>query len=205
MHLNYNLMSNNDVRKGYNKVAEKYFEARDLFESNKYLDKLINILPKGSTILDIGCGAGVPIDSYLTSKGYKVTGIDISEKQIELARKNVPQAEFELKDMSLLKDQEYSIDAVVSFYAIFHTPREKHLDLLKKFYSFLKKDGLLLVTMGSSDWVGAEKDFFGGEMSWSHFDADTNKKLIQQAGFAIIFDEIDTSGSERHLIVLAKK
>ena len=69
----------------------------------------------------------------------------------------------------------------------------------------MKDDGLLLVTMGSSDWVGTEKDFFGGEMSWSHYDANSNKELIKKAGFKIIFEEIDTSGNEKHLVVLAKK
>jgi len=33
--------------------------------------------------------------------------------------------------MSELKKDEYKVDAVVSFYAIFHTPRDKHLELFK--------------------------------------------------------------------------
>lgn len=198
-------MLNDKVRKGYNKIADQYLQYRDQFKNNKHLDKLIELLPKGKTVLDIGCGAGVPIDSYLIDKGYCVVGIDISEKQIELAQKNVPQGKYERKDMSLLKDKEYNVDAVVSFYAIFHTSRENHLELLKKMYSFLNEGGFLLVTMGASDWVGTENDFCGEEMSWSHYDAETNKKLIIQAGFTIVFDEIDTSGNEKHLVVLAKK
>lgn len=198
-------MLNDEVRKGYNKVADQYLKYRDQFKNNKHLDRLVNLLPIKSTVLDIGCGAGIPIDSYLIQKGYYVKGIDISEKQIKLAKKNVPQGEYILGDMSQFTEGEYSVDAVVSFYAIFHTPRERHFDLLKKIYSFLKKDGLLLVTMGVSDWVGTENDFCGGVMSWSHYDAETNRKLITQAGFKIVFDEIDTSGNEKHLIVLAKK
>lgn len=198
-------MSNDDIRKGYNKVAVTYLKGRDKFKNNKYLDRLIELLPKGSVILDLGCGAGIPIDSYLISHGYKVKGLDISEKQIELAKQNVPSAEYELKDMSLLKEKEYSVDAIVSFYAIFHIPRETHRELLRKLHSFLKKDGLLLITMGSSNWVGKENDFFGGEMSWSHYDASTNLDLIKQAGFQIVFEEIDKSANERHLVVLARK
>lgn len=198
-------MSNDDIRKGYNKVAVNYLKGRDKFKNNKYLDRLIELLPKGSVILDLGCGAGIPIDSYLISHGYKVKGLDISEKQIELAKQNVPSAEYELKDMSLLKEKEYSVDAIVSFYAIFHIPRETHRELLRKLHSFLKKDGLLLITMGSSNWVGKENDFFGGEMSWSHYDASTNLDLIKQAGLQIVFEEIDKSANERHLVVLARK
>lgn len=196
---------NDDIRKGYDKVADEYLKYRDQFKNNKYLDRLIAILPNHSTILDMGCGAGIPIDSYLISKGHKIIGIDISERQIELAKEYVPQAKYERKDMSLLGDGEYMVDAVISFYAIFHTPRETHLSLLKRMYSFLKKDGVLLVTMGSSDWVGTENDFCGGAMSWSHYDCDTNRELIKQAGFQILLDEVDTSGNEQHLVVLAKK
>lgn len=53
--------------------------------------------------------------------------------------------------MSELKKDKYKVDAVVSFYAFFHTPRDKHLELLKIFNSFIKKGGFLLVTMGAND------------------------------------------------------
>ncbi len=197
-------MNNDSVRQGYNKIAETYLKNRDQFKNQKHLDKLVLLLPKGSTILDIGCGAGKPIDSYLVTRGYKVIGIDISEKQIALAKKNVPQGKFAVRDMSTLKDGEYAVDATVSFYAIFHIPRKQHAALFKKINSFLPRGGLLLVTMGSSDWVGSE-DFHGTQMSWSHFDAETNKKIVENAGFEIIESEIDTSGGEKHLVVLAKK
>lgn len=198
-------MSNNFVRKQYNKVAENYLSGRDQFKNNKYLEKLNSFLSPGSHILDIGCGAGIPIDSFFIQKGHRVTGIDISEKQIELAKKNVPQGNFEVKDMSLLEEREYSVDAVVSFYAIFHTKREQHSDILKKINSFIKKDGYLLITMGASDWEGRESNFFGGDMEWSHYGVEKNIQIVIDANFEVIFSEIDTSGNERHLIIFARK
>jgi cyclopropane fatty-acyl-phospholipid synthase-like methyltransferase len=167
-------MSNDFVKKQYNKLAENYLAGRDQFKNNKYLDKLNEVLSPNSQILDVGCGAGIPIDKFLINKGYKVIGIDISEKQIELAKKYLPQGEFKVEDMSELTEKEYSVDAVVSFYAIFHTKRESHQEILNKISSFLKKDGLLLVTMGASEWEGKEDNFFGGEMEWSHFGKDIN-------------------------------
>ncbi len=197
-------MDNNAVRQGYNQIAEAYLKNRDQFKNQKYLDKLIALLPKGSTILDIGCGAGMPIDLYLVQHGYKIIGIDISEKQIELAKANVPQGDFSVRDMSTLKKREFTVDAVISFYAIFHISREQHIALFGKIKSFLSPGGLLLVTMGSSDWVGSE-DFYGTEMSWSHYDATMNKQIVESAGFSILESEIDTSGGEKHLVILAKE
>src|SRR3989344_4256049 len=153
-------MKSDLVRHGYNKVAEDYSSSRDVFKSNKYLDRLIELLPANATILDIGCGSGVPVDRYLLDRGHGVIGLDISEKQIELAKRNNPQAMYEVRDMQELKPSEYSVDAIVSFYAIFHTPRENHLKLLKTLSFYLKERGLLLITMGASEWEGTE-DFHG--------------------------------------------
>ncbi len=197
-------MINDLVKKSYNKVAENYSSQRDQFKNNKYLDELVKLLKPGSTILDIGCGAGVPIDKYLIEKGFKVKGIDISENQIELAKRNLPKGDFSVVDMSELKNGEYKVDAVVSFYAIFHIDREKHLELFNKIRTFLPEKGLMLITMGASEWEGSE-DFHGANMWWSHYGADKNKEIVKEAGFKILLNEIDTTGNEKHQIILAEK
>ncbi len=196
---------NQKVKAGYNKAAKSYSsEFRDQFKNEKHLARLVEVLKPHSKVLDVGCGAGKPIDSYLVSKGMQVIGIDISEAQIALAKESVSEASYEVRDMSELTDGEYQVDAVVSFYAIFHTPRENHVELLKRFKSFLKPSGYLLITMGSSDWEGKEDNFCGSEMYWSHYGAGKNKQLIQEAGFEIIFSEVDDTGGEKHLVILAK-
>lgn len=198
-------MSNSFVKNQYNKLAENYLAGRDQFKNDKYLEKLNSVLSPNSRILDIGCGAGIPVDCFFVKKGHSVTGIDISEKQIELAKKNVPEGDYKVEDMSLLSDGEYSVDAVVSFYAIFHTKREFHKDILNKINSFLKKGGYLLITMGASDWEGVEDDFHGVKMFWSHYDSKKNREIVERAGFEIILDDIDISGDEKHQVILAKK
>lgn len=198
-------MSNDFVRRGYNKIAGNYNETRNQFKNTKYLKQLNTLLPPSSTILDIGCGAGKPVDSYFINEGHKVIGIDISEKMIELANQNVPEANYKVQDMVDLKNGEYQINAVVSFYAIFHTPRKIHQLLLDKINSFLPKGGLILITMGSSEWEGKEQNFHGAEMFWSHYDSLKNRKLVEQAGFEILVDEIDESVNEQHQVILAKK
>ena len=52
------------------------------------------IIPEGD-ILDIGCGTGYPLTHYLIEKKFKVTGIDASEKMIEIAQS------YELPDANL--------------------------------------------------------------------------------------------------------
>ncbi|TSC66803.1 MAG: methyltransferase type 11 [Microgenomates group bacterium Gr01-1014_80] len=198
-------MNNNLVREGYNKVAEHYSTERDQFKNDRYLDGLIKLLKPGVTILDLGCGAGLPIDRYLIDRGFRIVGVDLSEKQIELAKKNIPQATYEVGDISALQDGQYQVNAVVSFYAIFHTPREKHQDIIKRIHSFLVDGGLILITMGAGEWEGTEENFHGTKMWWSHYGSEKNRELIENEGFEIILDEIDTSGGEKHQIIMAKK
>ncbi|MBI2028022.1 MAG: hypothetical protein HYT07_00295 [Candidatus Levybacteria bacterium] len=100
--------------------------------------------------------------------------------------------------MSYLKEKEYLVDAVVSFYAIFHTTRDAHQDILKKIYSFLGKNGFILITMGASEWEEKEDNFFEGVMYWNHYGAKTKRRLVEKIGFNALLDEIDASGGEKH-------
>jgi cyclopropane fatty-acyl-phospholipid synthase-like methyltransferase len=193
------------VRNTYDKIAEKYAASRGAFNNDAHLEKFSSVLPTGATVLDVGCGSGVPVDSFLVSRGFKVIGLDISEKQIELARTKVPEAKYLVRDISELTAGEFSVNAVVSFYAIFHTPRETHADLFKKFNSYLPANGLMLVTMASTEWEGVENDFYGEPMYESHYGPNENSELVRSAGFEIISDEIDSAGGEAHQVIFAKK
>ncbi len=197
-------MDKNLVKTSYNKIAKTYSQTRDRFKNKKYLEKFNSLLKPHSTILDIGCGSGRPIDEFLIKKKHKIIGIDISEKQIKMAKKNFPKHKFEVRDMDELNDHDYSVDAVISFYAIFHIPRKRHQQLFNKISSFLPKDGLLLVTMGSSEWEG-EENFHGAKMQWSHYGREKNIEIIKDAGFEILLNEIDSGGGEKHQVVIAKK
>jgi len=193
------------VKQGYDVCAVDYSETRDLFKNQKYLEDLARELPVGAKVLDLGCGAGIPIDKFLLEKGYRVTGMDISSEQLNLAKQNLPDGEFIQSDMSEVNFPEDSFDAIVSFYAIFHIPREEHEDLLKKCFALLKKDGHLLVTMGASEWEGTENDFHGAKMFWSHYGKEKNIEMVKRAGFEIVYEVVDESGGEKHLVIFARK
>lgn len=195
---------NDLAKKGYEEAADDYAAKRNQFKSLKYLEQFSKLLEKGKTILDVGCGAGKPVDEYLVKQGFAVNGIDISERMIELAKKNVPQSFYEVKDMSKLKESEYCVDGIVSFYAIFHTSRETHQELLNRFASFMPNGGAILITMGSGEWEGTEENFHGAKMFWSHYGAEKNKEIIENAGFKILLNEIDTSGGEKHQVIIAR-
>jgi SAM-dependent methyltransferase len=102
-----------------------------------------------------------------------------------------------------------SFDAICSFYAIIHVPRG-HRPLLLNFHRMLKPGGLLLLCMGAVDWPGEVEEFYGAPMYWSHFDAETNLRMVREAGFALIWsrmiaDILDPEIPSAHLFMLAQR
>lgn len=197
-------MSTAVIKKVYNQVAHLYNQDRKNLGSSKYLNKFIQLLPDQAEVLDLGCGNGFPVVEKLLKKGHLVTGLDISEQQIFLAKKNFPRADFQVADLADLHAGDYQADALVCYYTIFHLPRKNHLQLLKTFNSFLPVGGLLLITMGEKDFEGWH-DFYGQKMWSSHYGPVKNRQILKEAGFEILLDEIDFSNREEHQIIIAKK
>ena len=184
-----NLMTDTPlIRSGYNRIAAHYAERRDHASSVPYLEKLNDKLAANSLILDLGCGAGLPVDRWLIQQGHRVIGLDLSAEMLALARQNVPQADYELRDMATLRVSEYSVDAVVCFFAMFHIDRSLHGQLFRCLRSYLTPSGFLLITTGRSDWEG-EEDFLGVQMAWSHFDKETNRALLEDANFTVLLED----------------
>ncbi|MDD5529432.1 MAG: class I SAM-dependent methyltransferase [bacterium] len=171
-----------------------------------FLKKLIKLLPKNPHILDFGCGIGVPFDKYLDDHGCKVTGIDISQKHINEAKKNVHNAKFIKGDFSKTDFQE-TFDAIISFYAIFHIPREEHKELFLNMADLLKKEGKILITLGTSGSYGEEENWCGAKMVWSTYKPEMYKKLLDETGFKILEATFEgkQGDKEYHFWVLAQK
>ena len=176
------------IRNGYDRIATRYADRRDQTSSLPFLEALDARLGANSRILDLGCGAGLPVDRWLVDRGHSVIGVDVSAKMVRLARRNVPEARYEQRDMAALEPGAYAVDAVVSFFALFHVDRCRHRQLLGCLHACLPPGGLRLVTTGRSDWEG-EEDFLGERLAWSHFDRATNRALIEDAGFTVLLED----------------
>ena len=179
------------VAQGYDAIGERYLEwSSDHTVRLAWLNTLREAVPPPARVLDLGCGAGVPVARWLVDAGYTVTGIDISEGQITLARQFVPDATFVVGDMSTVLFDPAAFDAVVALYSITHVARDRHAELLRRIHSWLRPGGHLLASLGagdSPDWTGP---WLGAEMFFSHFDAATNRRMLEAAGFAIEHDEL---------------
>jgi len=200
------------VQDGYDVLAEAYLRVRGSdSEDVRLLGELSTRLADGERVLDAGCGAGVPITQTLSER-FRVIGVDVSERQLALARENVPNAEFIQADLVTLDLPDATFEAIVSYYAIIHVPREEHPALLANFHRMLIPGGLLLVSMGAGDNPDDTEDNWldgGATMYWSHYGREDNLRMIVETGFQIIWDRLVTEeeefGGGTHLFVLAQR
>jgi SAM-dependent methyltransferase len=198
-------MKSDNVEKAYDEIAYEYLETKDK-STLIFAHELEQQLKPGSKILDAGCGAGIPIAKYL-SKNFEVFGIDISQKQIELAIENVPLGKFKKTDLGTSGFDPEFFDGIICMYALIHVDRKRHLEILKEFYTILKEPGFLMICMGLEDWEG-EEEYLGTKMFWSHYDRKTNLELLQKTGFSILWEKDwanPKDPNDRHLFVLCKK
>ena len=195
------------VKTGYNAIANQYLEGRTKKSRGiQLLEAFMSKLPADAKVLDAGCGAGIPVAQIL-SREFSVTGVDFSEAQIELAKKNVPNATFIFQDITQLDFPEDHFEGICSYYAIIHIPREEHRALLENLYRMLKPGGTALLCLGADDLPDDTHSFHGNQMYWSHYDAGTNQSMLTKIGFHIILSKIvlDETYGGQHLFVLAQK
>ena len=196
------------MKAGYNKIVLEYVASRtNDSEDVQLLHELVERMPKNSIVLDAGCGAGYPVTRFLADY-FQVTGIDLAQEQIRSAKNRLPGVEFVCADISNLPIRGNTFDAVCCYYAIVHIPRSEHRNVLDGFLNTVRPGGLALLCMGPGDLPKDNSRYHGAPMFWSHFDRDTNLRMIEDTGLDILWSKTirdSTHPASVSLFVLAQK
>lgn len=196
------------VRRGYDALS--YYYRSDNAEGGQYATWVADLqkrLPTEAAVLDIGCGCGVPVARSLANAGHHITGVDISDVQINRARLLVPTATFIRADATHLDFTPASLDAAVCLYALIHMPLIEQPRLLRRIAGWLRPGGWLLATVGHDAWTGTEDNWLNGPatMWWSQADADTYRSWLHQAGLEITSQEFVPEGASGHTLFWARR
>lgn len=183
------------VAAGYNQLGPKFAawaETVRIEERLKYIRIIVDRIPAGEPVLELGCGHGGMTTRMLASR-YQLTGIDLAENLLALARKDNPQAEFICADMVEYPFRLDHFAAVVAFYSLFHLPRTELAPMLRKINASLKSGGWFVGCLGIGNHEPIkEPDFLGVEMVSSSFDAQINENLFIEAGFNVESRQIES-------------
>jgi cyclopropane fatty-acyl-phospholipid synthase-like methyltransferase len=175
-----------------------------------YVDRILEDLPAGAKVLDLGCGTGEPVAKYLVECGFRVTGVDESSEMLKFARQTVPEAELIHADMVAVELID-TFDAAVAWDSMFHVERKHHAAIYRKLANALHADGRLLLSVGGSasaedDSVeGFTSEMFGRTFYYSGHAPEVAREMIEAAGFKIDLWEVDDPTSRGHIAVIARK
>lgn len=189
--------------KNYDAIAHDFAFARDVASERKYLDELIQLLPSGAEILDVGCGSGYPNAAYLIAHGFRVTGIDASQELLKQAAKLVPAMPIIHGDMRSI-DVSNTYAAILAWDSFFHLPKLDQQYMIARFAAWLQPDGIVLFTSGDADGEVIKAEMFGELFSYYSLSPETYLQILAENNFKLLRKEKDQD-EEQHLVWLARK
>ena len=150
---------------------------------------LLERITAGARVLDVGSGTGLPTARQLVDAGCHVTGLDISPRMLEIARKNVPEAEFVLGDvMELSSEPRY--EAVTAFFVLLNLPREKVRTALGLIGDALVPGGWFAAAMVEGDVDDVPIAFLESRVRVTGYLRDDLRAVLAESGFAIEHEQV---------------
>lgn len=174
------------IRDGYNtNDYNTEYRNRVLHEQEvQLLDKFMKDITDPKVVIDIGCGNGKLYDTYLVDNGADLTGIDLSERQVEEAQHNCPAGKFMVGNIVTDTLSVPDADGVVAFYSLFHIRIEDLPKVFTTIHSMLNDGGkLLFIVYTRKDGRKVDADWCNKPMVWYHAPAETYKSIAEFCGF----------------------
>ncbi|MEV2189599.1 class I SAM-dependent methyltransferase [Streptomyces phaeochromogenes] len=175
----------------FDAIGDRYDEAFPHKEGQLSAGEwLIDSLPAGARVLDLGCGTGVPTTRQMTDAGFEVVGIDLSRRMVQLAREYVPAATFHQLDIADLRPggphDLGRFDAVAAFFSLLMLPRVEIPLALQTIRHLLVPGGLFVLSMVEADVDNYAIPFLGNTIRVSGYVLEDLHKVIEAGGFEIV-------------------
>lgn len=187
--------------KAYDQIYTWYTNSRNDKIGLQEAEYLVKHLPKGSKVLDLGCGDGKPIAIYLSKNGFDVFGIDSSLKMIQEFQNNLPNAKWQFSDLLHSNFFNDTFDGIIAWGVMFHLNELNQKHAIEKISKHIRKGGIFIFT--SAKAVGACKSFMNQvEFSYTSLGSENYCKLLTQFGFELISEYLDNN---ENYIYISKK
>src|SRR5262249_5039197 len=141
-----------DRSNGYEGVASQFLAGRGsaLTRSKgigvRAVREWARTLPRGATVIDLGCGPGFPITEVLVMEGLNVYGIDASPSFIEALRRNLPGIPVACEAVEDSTFFDRTFDGVIAWGLMFLLAAEEQRRLIQRVADILVRGGRLLFT-----------------------------------------------------------
>lgn len=198
-------MTPNEIAKSYDLLADQWNS--DAFPRSNGIEqhqRAIAFLKEKGYALDIGCGSSGRIIDLLTSYGFEVEGLDISDRMIELARQRHPNVKFHPTDIcEWVFPHKY--DFISAWDSLWHVPLVDHASALKKILHNLTSGGVCIFTTAGLDTPTEKVDSaMGPPMYYSALGIPNTLELLLKTGCICRHLEYDQY-PELHLYIIAQR
>ncbi|MFD2603525.1 class I SAM-dependent DNA methyltransferase [Flavobacterium suzhouense] len=147
---------------------------------NAFCDSLSK---EDASILELGCGPG-NITRYLLNKlpNLKILATDLSPNMLELAKKNNPEANFELLDCRDISKLSQKFDAVVCGFCLPYLSKEETLNLIKDIATVLNENGVFYLSTieGNYSNSGLTTNSHGDSVYMYYYEEKYLKQAIEE-------------------------
>jgi SAM-dependent methyltransferase len=187
----------------YDKIADIFNSSRRDTIVPELVEEFSQYLKEGDLVLDVGCGSGAPITNYLYKKKFQITGMDISAKLLQLAKRHIPKGDF-IKGDIIDFQTNLVFSGIVAWDSLFHLQIHEHAPVFRKLYDLLKQGGYLLFTHGGSEGE-ITGEMYGQSFLYSSLGPDKTREIVEKLGFDILRWEIDYSDPNGYMKAMCKK
>ncbi len=201
-----------DLKSTYNKIAADWMN--DHSNDTWWVDgteHYLSFLKPGDSILDVGCGAGVKSD-YLLRRDFEVTGIDFSEKMIELAKKRVAKGEFSVKDIKEPLGFDNQFEGVFAQAVLLHISKKEVVGVLKNLIAAIKEGGYLYIAVKElrdgrpEEEIVTENDYgYDYQRFFSYYTLEEMKKYLSEVEMKVVYETVTSSGKTNWIQIVAQK
>ncbi|MFC9843853.1 class I SAM-dependent methyltransferase [Streptomyces sp. NPDC060223] len=150
------------------------------------LEWMIERLPPAARTLDVGSGTGRPTASALIEAGHSVLGIDVSPVMVELAARQVPEADFRCGDIRNLPLEADSFDGICVFFSLLQMTRVEQSALTQRLALALRPGGHLVLATVPADVEDVEVVFMGQPVRATSFDEENVTGMVEAAGLTVL-------------------
>lgn len=171
----------------YREGADDWIAARSVLgqgdlDDAGWLARFAAALPAGGSVLDVGCGHGHPIAASLLARGFRVTGLDTSERLIAHARRTLPDGEWIIGDMRRLKiDRRF--DGIIAWCSLFHLSIADQTLALPRLLRCGAPGAVVLFNAGSAQGEAIGR-WRGEDLYHASLSAAAYQDLLADAGYA---------------------
>ena len=116
----------------------------------------------GGRILEVGCGNGKTAVA-LAKRGYRVTGMDFSQKAIDICRELIMDADFVCASVLNIPFENGSFDGVAAFHVLEHLTDDEMATAAGELYRVMRKDSYLMVKCFAEGDMRSSKGTVSGD------------------------------------------